>query len=191
VLNVESGADGARTRDLLAASQTLSQLSYGPELPKCSLEFVRGSPVDSKILVVLCARDAQANLPPSSELSVREEIAAVKFGAVRSVSIDLVAAVLPRTKAFGPAPAGIAADDYDVVFERRPLALNSTQPSTEIEDEIVAAALGDGLYTSTPSSTAASVIASSAIVPFWFVVITDNDTSLGGYLKRRRRPARC
>src|SRR5512132_3582616 len=29
VLNVESGADGARTRDLLAASQTLSQLSYG------------------------------------------------------------------------------------------------------------------------------------------------------------------
>src|SRR4029079_3356486 len=30
LLNVEDGADGARTRDLLAASQTLSQLSYGP-----------------------------------------------------------------------------------------------------------------------------------------------------------------
>jgi hypothetical protein len=26
----ENGADGIRTRDLLAASQTLSQLSYGP-----------------------------------------------------------------------------------------------------------------------------------------------------------------
>jgi hypothetical protein len=28
---IESGANGIRTRDLLAASQTLSQLSYGPE----------------------------------------------------------------------------------------------------------------------------------------------------------------
>ncbi len=34
MLNVGSGADGARTRDLLAASQTLSQLSYGPLVPR-------------------------------------------------------------------------------------------------------------------------------------------------------------
>jgi hypothetical protein len=30
--NRSSGANGIRTRDLLAASQTLSQLSYGPEM---------------------------------------------------------------------------------------------------------------------------------------------------------------
>ena len=33
VPNLESGADGARTRDLRAASATLSQLSYGPLPP--------------------------------------------------------------------------------------------------------------------------------------------------------------
>ena len=33
-----SGADGTRTRGLLAASQTLSQLSYGPAPAKCSVE---------------------------------------------------------------------------------------------------------------------------------------------------------
>jgi hypothetical protein len=32
----EHGANGTRTRDLLAASQTLSQLSYGPAVAKCS-----------------------------------------------------------------------------------------------------------------------------------------------------------
>src|SRR5206468_6943364 len=37
------GADGARTRDLLAASQTLSQLSYGPKLrSKSSVQSAKG-----------------------------------------------------------------------------------------------------------------------------------------------------
>jgi hypothetical protein len=39
----KSGADGARTRDLLAASQTLSQLSYGPKLrSKSSVQRAKG-----------------------------------------------------------------------------------------------------------------------------------------------------
>ena len=47
------GADGARTRDLLAASQTLSQLSYGPSMVVQSSrepEVVR--PVDSTRLTL-------------------------------------------------------------------------------------------------------------------------------------------
>jgi hypothetical protein len=48
-----SGADGTRTRGLLAASQSLSQLSYGPWATKCSGEFVVLSPVDAEALIVL------------------------------------------------------------------------------------------------------------------------------------------
>jgi hypothetical protein len=39
----ENGADGARTRDLLAASQTLSQLSYGPSSRDCSYAVAASS----------------------------------------------------------------------------------------------------------------------------------------------------
>src|SRR6266576_2169872 len=42
-----SGASRARTGDLLAASQTLSQLSYGPARPKCSGEFEIFGPVNA------------------------------------------------------------------------------------------------------------------------------------------------
>jgi RimJ/RimL family protein N-acetyltransferase len=48
-----SGADGTRTRALLAASQSLSQLSYGPRLSaQCSREVVVICPIDPESLVV-------------------------------------------------------------------------------------------------------------------------------------------
>ena len=46
------GADGIRTRDLLAASQTLSQLSYGPKGRQSSRELEIGGVVDACSLVV-------------------------------------------------------------------------------------------------------------------------------------------
>src|SRR5437879_1116433 len=54
---LSGGAGGTRTRGLLAASQSLSQLSYGPELRQCSVELVRLGPVDPDLLVVAGGRE--------------------------------------------------------------------------------------------------------------------------------------
>jgi hypothetical protein len=69
---VGSGADGDRTRDLLAASQTLSQLSYGPKRGKCSREVEIVCPIDPSRLVVPRRREAKpddslAREPPRLE----------------------------------------------------------------------------------------------------------------------------
>ena len=59
-----SGADGARTRDLLAASQTLSQLSYGPKLrSNSSVQSAKGlSPQPHRTATRF--RIARGRLPP-------------------------------------------------------------------------------------------------------------------------------
>src|SRR3954447_23555427 len=60
-----SGAEGARTPDLLAASQTLSQLSYSPK-------FILRGPVYPAGLIVSDRRDTQVEvvLPAASSIIV-------------------------------------------------------------------------------------------------------------------------
>ena len=51
----EDGANGTRTRDLLAASQTLSQLSYGPAGSRVSkvLLLLAGAMIGAVLLVYM------------------------------------------------------------------------------------------------------------------------------------------
>jgi hypothetical protein len=61
----ESGADGARTRDLLAASQTLSQLSYGPKLrSKSSVQSAKGLSPQGTVPAAALNRDRFRIVPP-------------------------------------------------------------------------------------------------------------------------------
>src|SRR6185437_15780688 len=90
---LESGASRARTGDLLAASQTLSQLSYGPVPAKCSGEFEVLGPVDPASLVVLRRSKSEPNCREPIDPLDRNEIAAVELVAVRCDRIDLFARV--------------------------------------------------------------------------------------------------
>jgi hypothetical protein len=59
-----SGADGARTRDLLAASQTLSQLSYGPKLrSKSSVQSAKGLSAQGTVPAAAPNRDPLQDRP--------------------------------------------------------------------------------------------------------------------------------
>ena len=51
----EDGANGIRTRDLLAASQTLSQLSYGPAASRVAqvLLMLTGAMIGAVLLVYM------------------------------------------------------------------------------------------------------------------------------------------
>jgi hypothetical protein len=74
----ESGADGTRTRDLVAASHSLSQLSYGPlGLRQCSRELEILGPMDAEPLVVLRGHKAQINLRSGTKRVERDVVAAV------------------------------------------------------------------------------------------------------------------
>ena len=62
-----SGADGIRTRDLRAASASLSQLSYGPRTTQCSRELKRNCPVHTRSLVVPGWAESKKDLRPAFE----------------------------------------------------------------------------------------------------------------------------
>jgi hypothetical protein len=84
------GADGARTRGLQRATLALSQLSYGPRPPNCSLELEVLGPIDSELLVVACWGKPELDLPAVREGSERHEVAAVELKAIRRERVDLI-----------------------------------------------------------------------------------------------------
>src|SRR3954464_10753673 len=88
------GPSRARTSDLLAASQTLSQLSYGPLEPcKCSPELVVPCPPDPQELVVPRRHEPEMNLAERHDVLGRQEVAPFDLGAVQGERIELTAAV--------------------------------------------------------------------------------------------------
>ena len=59
---LQSGADGARTRDLVAASHALSQLSYSPRTRDCSSELLADVEDDAVVTEVAHAEPEVASL---------------------------------------------------------------------------------------------------------------------------------
>src|SRR5438034_2505033 len=91
---VNHGADGTRTRALLPARLSLSQLSYGPWLPgQCSREIEIVSPIDSPLLIVQARAQTKRDLGTTLNPSDRNEEAPIELEVVGSDRIDLLGGV--------------------------------------------------------------------------------------------------
>src|SRR5262249_36527233 len=124
----ESGADGARTRGLPAASRTLSQLSYGPKLPaKCSGELEIFSPTDAPALIVPRRSQPQLDDALIANRFEWDEVTRIQLQAVRSNCVDFVCRVATANKPLGRSPTRVRPDAYNVAMARGPLALHSNE----------------------------------------------------------------
>jgi hypothetical protein len=133
------GPSRARTDDLLAASQTLSQLSYGPVEPcKCSPELVLSRPPDSEQLVVSRRDEPKVDLPECDDFVGRQEVALLDVGAVEGERIELARAVPLIPQALGAASARVEASRDHVSDPPRPFALDAEQGRPQIENQVVA-----------------------------------------------------
>jgi hypothetical protein len=135
------GADGTRTRALLAASQSLSQLSYGPGLAQCSCELELSRPPDSPLLVVSRRPEPKLKIPLTGQQPNRHEVARVEFMTVRRDRVDLSRRVRAPQLAVRGTPRRVAANDDDIAMPGRRLALNAHECRPEIKDEVVPLAI--------------------------------------------------
>jgi hypothetical protein len=112
----------------LAASQSLSQLSYGPLMVSQSngeVEIV--GPIHTAPLVVPTGQHAERDRWTVGDSRDRNEKAAIELQAVSRNRVNLVSRVATSDEAFGSSSG----------------ALTRHQLATEIEDQVVAAAFGD------------------------------------------------
>jgi hypothetical protein len=121
----------------LAASQSLSQLSYGPlVVSKCSHEVEIICPIHAALLVVPRLRDAQKKCGvPRCELDWDQK-AAVEVGAIRSDRVYLVRRVRGHPIAVPRATKRAAPHDYCSTLQRGPLALQTQKPILQSEDKV-------------------------------------------------------
>jgi hypothetical protein len=77
----------------LAASQTLSQLSYGPVVAKCSVELEFLGQVDPCSLFVPCACQPKVDLRLAVEKFDRQKVVAVELSTVERKGVDLMGRV--------------------------------------------------------------------------------------------------
>jgi hypothetical protein len=104
-----SGADGARTRDLRRATPTLSQLSYGPWAAKCSREFEEACPVDPDGLIVQTRAHSEMDLCPAVAEFIGKEVTEFVVRTVGSERIEFASNVLPSDKPISVPARGLTA----------------------------------------------------------------------------------
>jgi hypothetical protein len=134
-----SGASRARTGDLLHAMQALSQLSYSP----WKFEIYRK--IETGSLTIFRRLQPQVNAPAASHKLAGEKVAAVQFVAVDRYEVYLVLAVItpliagwrtPRTRQ-------VHTQHGAPVAEVAPLALDSNEPTADLERQIVTRVVHD------------------------------------------------
>ena len=130
---VGDGADGARTRDLRAASATLSQLSYGPWTAKSSGEFVVLCPIDSQRLVVTGRAEPKQDGNAIRKLLDRQEVTPIDLRAVGRICIDVLWRVVLTKQPASIPPIAMARDSDDISMTTRPLALDADESGAKIE----------------------------------------------------------
>jgi hypothetical protein len=138
---LSGGPSRARTDGLRHAMAALSQLSYGPQrgLRNCSAELVMACEPDSNVLVVLRRRNAKMDLEGTVDHLEGDQVTALELRAERRKSIELTVNVRPSDQ---PAPrptTGVRPDDDDLTVQWRPLALDSKQSLTRVEDQVISA----------------------------------------------------
>jgi hypothetical protein len=75
----------------------------------------------------------------------RQQVAAVYIETVGRERVDLICRIDPTKKPVSSSPAAVAGNTNHVAVSSRPLALNASEVSVEIKDEIAASAVADGL----------------------------------------------
>jgi hypothetical protein len=135
-----SGARGTRTPDLSAASRTLSQLSYSPEL-------VVSCKVNAGPLCVPWSVNTQMKLPLSRYHVNWNQERPIQIPAVHRDCVNLVTGITRYDVATRRVPRSADPDTYDteLALIGAPLALNSKQAISDVEREVVAPVLGDRL----------------------------------------------
>jgi hypothetical protein len=96
----------------------------------------------------------------------RKKETAIELATIRGERIDLLVGIEASAETVAGSPGGIAAHDQDVAVPAGPLALNAPEPSVEVEDEVVAAALRDRLVDVDAGFVACQAMPISAIAPF-------------------------
>jgi hypothetical protein len=107
----KNGADGARTRDLVAASDALSQLSYGPKPAQCSGEIMILGPVDSAALIVSRRGQTQLNVGSAGEVRKPKQVASAQLGAIGGERVHLGRRIRAPDQSMPCATAREAADE--------------------------------------------------------------------------------
>ena len=125
--------------------QALSQLSYGPWAAKFSGELVVLSPADPASLIVFRPRESELDLDATRKVLERQVVAPIEFGTVCDKCIDLVRRVRTPNEPPCRPTRRIAANRNDVADSVRPLALNPKQPAVDVENEVVAKPIVNGL----------------------------------------------
>jgi hypothetical protein len=133
------GADGTRTRGLRAASATLSQLSYGPVVSaKCSAELVLLSPIDASPLIITRRGKPKHDEGAISEVIDRKEATLRYLGAVGRDRVDVVGRVPAPNETVWATAGRPTRDDDDFAILRSPLALDTNESLSQVENEVIA-----------------------------------------------------
>jgi hypothetical protein len=119
-------------------------------LRQCSHEVELIGPIDTNALIVTRRGETELDGAFATKAFERQEETPIEFGAVSCERVDLVRGVESFAKALSSSPRRIAANDDDVAIPTRPLALNTPEPRSEIEDQITAATLGNRLVDVNP-----------------------------------------
>jgi hypothetical protein len=125
-----SGAEGARTPDLLAASEALSQLSYSPG------KLVIGRPVYSGQLPISGLGKAQLHGSLPRHDAEREQVAPPDFRAMSGNEIDLLGQVERPDLPGGRLPMAHQTDPDHVTGTGGRLALDLEKPARDLEDKV-------------------------------------------------------
>jgi hypothetical protein len=165
---LRGGASRARTGDLLTASQTLSQLSYGPvEVPaKCSREIEVVRPTYPEPLVASGGRRGGRR---DADGRRRRPEAGGTIGRPRRSKQRSDRPPPPNTwrdENVAIAPTRAAGDHRDVAPSYRPLRLDTQERQLRVNIRSYRSPSAIGTKTLTPSLRARCAIAVSAIDPF-------------------------
>jgi hypothetical protein len=116
----------------------LSQLSYGPETPKCSGELEVLRPIYACPLIVLSWCQPELNSAAVDERLEWEEVAAIQVRAISGEGINFLRRIESSEQSIAIPAIRVARDGDDVAASCRPLALHANQSWPQVEDQIVA-----------------------------------------------------
>jgi hypothetical protein len=136
--SIDDGARGTRTPDLSAASRTLSQLSYSPEL-------VVASKVNAGALAIPRRLQTEMQHPLAFRNLDRNEERFLQLPAVNGACVDLIRGIGARHVPVRSVPRSPDpnADHTLISVDRSPLALDSQDLLAQIEREVVGSTVTD------------------------------------------------
>ena len=132
--------DRTHTRDL----GKLEGMGLSQALPYASVTFLVAS-MASMGLPGFSGFVAELQVRPPFEDLDRHVVATAELGRVGNDRIDLVGRVAAMQESSLRSPTRATANDHDIPHRSGPLALHANEARPEVEDQVVALAVGQGL----------------------------------------------